>query len=396
MPDLFISYSSHDRRWAERLYNDLRERFPTIRLFWDRDQGSIPPESNWADVLKENAKNATHFAVFWSEKAKASDYVGPEIQAFEQNRETHPTHDGTERRLFYIPLEGEYGPLEAIQGFADLRQYKTYSATAEDRGLSNLEINPHRGEWARIVGIIGDTVLAAEPTQPIKLALLVMNEDDAKFLINSLLGFSPPGGPTLQDFLDAVGLTAAAAKKRYGKNAFSWRPFGTAKTIIDLMEDLRETTNRSLKEYRFHWIPWDLVATAREVKSDVVFREHLDRLAEGPSAVVVDPISLFHPMIRLVFGLLEGYTKKEHSIIISLSPNEAPALDRLYQALRTNGAPVLDGYFLPPVPATETFARCGMNVQHVMQLEGLIRGSLGVYYRQQKKAEGKSLTSAGG
>ena len=29
MPDLFISYNSHDEVWAKRLFVDLRSRFPT-------------------------------------------------------------------------------------------------------------------------------------------------------------------------------------------------------------------------------------------------------------------------------------------------------------------------------------------------------------------------------
>ena len=35
MYDLFISYSSHDRPWAERVYNDLGQSFRSINIFWD-------------------------------------------------------------------------------------------------------------------------------------------------------------------------------------------------------------------------------------------------------------------------------------------------------------------------------------------------------------------------
>jgi hypothetical protein len=67
MFDLFISYSSHDRPWAARLYADLRERFPTLRIFWDRDPVAIPPAEGWAQRLKDSARTSTHLAVLWSE-----------------------------------------------------------------------------------------------------------------------------------------------------------------------------------------------------------------------------------------------------------------------------------------------------------------------------------------
>jgi hypothetical protein len=63
MPDLFISCSSHDRPWAERLYNDLRTRFPTITVFWARDPQNLPPGADWRQMLTDNACKTTHFAV---------------------------------------------------------------------------------------------------------------------------------------------------------------------------------------------------------------------------------------------------------------------------------------------------------------------------------------------
>jgi hypothetical protein len=398
MPDLFISYSSPDRVWAERLYNDLRRRFPTIRIFWDRDPASLPPGRPWREVLTEKAENTTHFAVLWSEAAKASDEVGPEIQAFQQNVKTHPTRNDNvrERKLFYIPLEGQYGPLEQLQGFVELRRRGTYSSTTADRGLSHLDSDLHRAEWHRLVRIIGDTVLSTELTQPITLALLVMNQTITKYL-DPLLDIENPGGPTLKQFLDAFGLTLTHAKTRYGADAFSWHPFGTTKTIVELMEDVRELANRNLnRQYQFHWMPWDFVQTTLEAKDPVEFRNILERLAATPSAVVIDPISLYHPIVAKVFARLSEYATKEYSIILSLSPNEVPAAECLYQSLLSNGASVLDPYFLPQIPAAGTFARCGINVQHSMDVERLIRGSLGAYYLQRKKSEEKPLLASGG
>ena len=70
MFDLFISYSSYDRPWAKRLYDDVHYNFPTINIFWDRDPAAIPPAANWAQVLENEAKAAKHLVVIWSRKAE--------------------------------------------------------------------------------------------------------------------------------------------------------------------------------------------------------------------------------------------------------------------------------------------------------------------------------------
>src|SRR5690349_16758559 len=132
MTDLFISYASHDRPWAERLFNDFKRRFPTINVFWDRDPNSIPVGEQFRPYFQRAAQNATYFAVFWSEAAKTSNEVGPEIQAFLQNKQTNPTSaTGVTRRLIYIPLEGDYAGLSnELQGFPDFRA--VYAAGAPD------------------------------------------------------------------------------------------------------------------------------------------------------------------------------------------------------------------------------------------------------------------------
>jgi len=393
--DLFISYASYDRPWAERLYIDLERSFPTIRIFWDRDPHAIPPGTDWSAALKQHAQTAKHFALLWTEKAKDSNEVGPEYQAFAQNVQTNPTSDGATRQTFYIPLEGQYGPLELIQGFPELRRQKAYAADAPDRGISRLASGAERDEWRRTVRIIGDKVLASESTQPINLALLVMNRA-TRDLVDPFLNVRTGPEPTLQEFLSAANLDLTVVKQRYGDNAFGWQPYGPGRTVVDLMEELRVTVNRNLPdEYRFHWVPSDLMETALQAQDEIAFRQSLDRLAAAPSAVVVDAFSLFNPIVLKLFVKLGDYAKKEHAIIVSLAPNEAPTAELLYQCLRANGTPILDAYFRPQIPATGTFARCRVNVEHVSDIERLIRAGLGAYYLGRRKAEGKSLTALG-
>ena len=83
--------------------------------------------------------------------------------------------------------------------------------------------------------------------------------------------------------------------------------------------------------------------------------------------------SIIRSRFKEWFQFLEGYANKEHVIIVSLAPQEAPAAAQLYNALRFKGKPVLDGYFSPKIPAAGTFARCRVNVEHVSEIERLRR-----------------------
>lgn len=378
MADLFISYSSKDRAWAKRLYDDLKLVATEMDIFWDRDPASLPPGKPFRDQLNDKATTASHFVVLWSENAKASNEVGPEIQMFDQNKAVNPRAGGVDRTLFYVPLEGQYGPLEALQGFAELRRLQTYTAGNPD-DLSKLDVQPHGNEWNRMVTIIGDTVLKADAMQPVTLAVVAMNASIVD-VIDPFLNVRLGADPSLQDVLDSVGLTLADAKSRYHATALDWRPFGTTQTVMDFMRDLRAQINGKLEpKYRFRWDPCDLVGLA--CTNPAEFRQKLAKLGNAPSVVVIDPISLHNLVVSNAFLDLLDYAQKEQSVIVSLSPVAAsPSVSRLYQALRGRGKPVLNGFFEPQVPAKGVFARCGINVQHPLDVERLIRASLGRFY----------------
>ena len=60
------------------------------------------------------------------------------------------------------------------------------------------------------------------------------------------------------------------------------------------------------------------------------------------------------------------------------------------------GAPALDEFFLPGIPAAGQLWGCGLNVQHPMDIERLIRGSLGALHREKIREQEKHFTNAGG
>jgi hypothetical protein len=322
--------------------------------------------------------------------------VGPEIQAFLQNRQNNPkSATGAKRTLFYVPLEPkvDYAGLADYQGFDDFRT--TYVKDAADRGASALAAGASGDAWRRMVGIIGDAVDGSEASQPVTLALFVMTKATVS-LVDPFVDIKLAGGTTLREFLDSIGLTLDQAKARFGDTAFSWQPFGDGRTIIDLAQNVREMANRNISPvYRFRWWPIDFVESLRNTADFAAVRRLVDSLSNGPAVVVTDPISLFNPLVNQMFKYLAEYAKKPQSVILSITPYEQLAEDRLYGALLSNGSPVLNAHLDPQIPAAETFALCSVNVRHAVDAERLIRAGLGYYYLQKKKAEAKALVSSG-
>ena len=400
MTDLFISYNSHDEIWARRFFHDITSRFPMIKPFWAREIGTIPPGVPARQFFESAARDANNFVVFWSSHARDSNEVGPEIQSFEQSVLIKPqSATGAPRKLFHISLEKgvNYGGLADIQGYSHFQN--VYKAEANDRGIAGLSAGPERDDWSKMVREIANEVLKGLPSQPITLAPIVVTTHPEKgaHLLDPFLHIKEQGHPSLSEFLQSVGLSLEQAKERYGSRGLDWRPFGTDKTIIDLAEDVRERVNQNLEtegrsQFRFHWEPIDFATEANTVADYAAFQGIVEKLLARPSVVVTDPISLFHPLVKNVFSEL---ARKSELTIVSIYPVEAAGADQLYLSLWKNGNADMRAHLRPEIPAGGPFAFCGLQIQHIVQIEPLIRNGLSQYYLQRKKAETKLLVSSG-
>jgi hypothetical protein len=111
--------------------------------------------------------------------------------------------------------------------------------------------------------------------------------------------------------------------------------------------------------------------------------------------VIVDPISLFAPVVANAFRSLKGYLREEQSVLVSLSPLSQLGVDWFATALKEQSVPVLDDFFEPSIPPVGSFAKCAINVQRISEIERLIRIRLGSYYLAKSEAEAKRATSMG-
>lgn len=384
--DLFISYSSHDRPWAEKLYGDLTSSFRSIRVFWDRE--AIPAGAKWRTFLKDANVNTIHLAIFWSDEARNSNEVGPEIEAFEADVRYAPNH-GTKRRCeFFIPLEGKRGGgIQDIQGFPDFAQY--YDPTLADRGVSKLDVEPGLSQWKRMIRKIGDAISEADSRQKVIAAIVAMNTSLLDLLDMLHSKQQTLTGPTLDQFLAQFGLTWGQVRTRYFATAQDWHPFGGKETIVDLLEDLRVKANSRLDlKYRFRWHHIDLTEV-------MAFAANVQQLLQEPSVVIVDPISLYNPIVGTVFRNLADYARNEQSIILSLAPLGQSGADLLACALRELSVPILNDYFEPRIPPLSRFAMCCINVQRMDEIERFVRSRLALLHMREKEAEARTIIGVG-
>ncbi len=75
----FLSYSSKDRPFVQRLAADLEAR--GVKLWWDRQKGSgIQPAADWERVLRAKLDEITHFVSLLTPNSVESNMVRAELQ----------------------------------------------------------------------------------------------------------------------------------------------------------------------------------------------------------------------------------------------------------------------------------------------------------------------------
>ena len=71
--DVFISYSSADGDWAQRIDTMLRSSVNAYTTFFD--QNSLRAGDDWETSIQTALEASQHLVVLWSDNAKQSDWV---------------------------------------------------------------------------------------------------------------------------------------------------------------------------------------------------------------------------------------------------------------------------------------------------------------------------------
>jgi hypothetical protein len=174
---------------------------------------------------------------------------------------------------------------------------------------------------------------------------------------------------TLDQLLADFGLTWAAVRDRYGPSALDWRPTGD-RTIVELLEEVRVRVNAKLDPADY--FRWRFVDLTTDEGLDLAGRLH-----KLPSAVILDPVSLYDPFCAAAMRTLNRYVLERQSVILSLSPSLRTDEDVYGKCLWELSLPLFNDYFHPEIPPIGEFAaRCAPEVQRVAQMERLVRNRI--------------------
>src|SRR3954454_6253513 len=114
--DAFISYTSPDRLWAQKVRQDLLNRgFDDSRIFFD--QTRIQAGDVWDDTLQSSLDESRNLILLWSDNAVGSNWVTTEAAAFKTLiYQDDKVGLANNRKLLQFNLQGRFDQYAAWQG----------------------------------------------------------------------------------------------------------------------------------------------------------------------------------------------------------------------------------------------------------------------------------------
>jgi hypothetical protein len=364
----FISYSTTDLPWAEKIEADLQRR--GIRCF--RDRTALVLGKPWPDHLRRAMDESEHLVVLWSDNARASDWVAHEMTTFELKASSSK---GEDRRMFLLELQGNPPPMYASTLSArNLRGSRAYSTPPDQWDDETKTL------WRNEIDRIGDEILGAANAVPIPLTVVAMTGAEAQTLTGNEMVRSQE---TLAEHLTRLGLGGVAElRTRYGGGRMDWRPFGGNRRVEELLDDLLAGLNNlplaQPPAKPFRWQPIEFISLPFDEAS-----KEVKKLLAELAVIVVDPLSLYHNRIQQWFPLLDPCFEWEQAVVMVLTPFAPEPLQlSLREFVQRAGTPQFNFYYDPPIPSERTYPLCVVNVSDSTEMTRTIRVRMGMYAKK--------------
>jgi hypothetical protein len=368
--DVFISYASENRGWAEKLETDLVKG--NRRVF--RDQTRLQAGGRWEAQLQQSLDQSQYLVVLWTNQAQSSNWVHKELARFERHTEVDPR-----RRLICVNLQGENPAYNVYQAIDSIKA----AGVPVDQPDA---VNPNL--WSDVLSRIVSALDEDEEIERIDTAVLAMTAAEAD---PAHAGGLAPADlvPIEQNF----GLTPADLMKRYGPTRLDWRPYDGQLTIKSGLDQLMAHVNAVVPSKRFGWRSissdfWEDMTTNKP--TEVAAALASARL----SLVVVDAVSLLWRDVYRRVMLLREHLNTSTSTWVFVPPVPSDTRTLRYRDLvRGWSAPLLDAYFNPPLPRRDTFTPqlsvyCGDDGE----IRRLLQTAIGEYMARSEKGPKSTFT----
>lgn len=329
--DVFLSYSSGDRAWAERLHDLLKAERPRCRIFFDRQ--SLRAGEQWEERIRSSLERAKHLVLLWSPNARESQWVTYEFHTFLAL--ARPKHD-LSRRLITLNLEGTNPAAKAFQQIDLADMQRAYIDKAAPDTIS----------WKEAATSVLQGIEPSRRPLSVPLVVLTFTRPELDEQIKS------SDWPALSGDFE---LTDDQLRSRYGQTRELWRPFCDSTPVTEVLETARKEINNDLHSHTITWKTppddfWTSIGTARDFEANVFRTGEL-------SALIIDPIALCARNVLQRLMLFQAGLTSHRTVIVTLPPY-ATSKDvlRLRKALAARAAPYFDDYFQPVVPPRRRLA----------------------------------------
>jgi hypothetical protein len=317
--DAFLSYSSQDVKWAERIEAALDSR--GIKVF--RDKTRLVAGDAWDDQLQDAIEASRHLLLLWSNVASDSDWVMQERIYFESSRRNTPD----KRRLIAVNLDDTNKALRRFEQITDISTAKIYS-----QGAASLDANPP--VWPRVLNRLEEALKGEDSIPVYKLLMISTLERLRDIPLPDTANAAPEYGKTLE----ALGLKKDDTEgykdelaRYYDTSRSSWKPFGMSATVDQVLDELRDKLTRAGSP-PFRWrepAPEFWSRNAIEVERAV------NAIVEHLALLVIDPLSLYDPLVRDRLFTIRGILRPERCATAVLAPFPIPpATSHIREVLR--------------------------------------------------------------
>ncbi len=335
--DVFISFSSLDRAWADRVKTSLRQFYDGDRIFLDST--SLRAGDDWEAKLEQALLSTRNLVVLWSENAEKSQWVTKEYMTF--HLKAKPEDDAS-RRMIFVNLQGEK------EGFRRLQQLSP-------RVVQECYAQGHAAPQEAWDELIVDVRAGLSSSRQLRVPLVVLTLSQAELAALDAKRWKW----IVEDFRVSRGRLLG----RYGAGRADWQPFLAAPdTIGDVLRHTLLGLNKALTGRRAEWLQpgadfWDdTVAAQAFVKKEFNTSEL--------SLLVIDPVAIYHPDLYQRLMMFQESFTRGNTVIATLPPFGLPRrITGLKNALQARGTPYFDDYFQPTVPPRRhLFAQCVLGV----------------------------------
>jgi len=356
--DVFISYSSQDRPWAEHLYQSLVGR--GLKPFFDKH--SLRDGQGWEAQLNAGLRDADHMVCLWSANAFASMWVQNELGAFRASI----AGNKSDSKLLIVRLDDRHNAFSSTQQI-DMADIKTAYAQSPPTP-------PEGPVWIGLVDRVENALRQAAATIEIPLVLLTLTQDQVQDI-----------GPNDRAKLKArLGIGEEALVARYGTEHLQWNPFGTQKTIGEILDLARGDLNKWLAPETMAWnLPGDSFWSDHTAARDFARRMANCRLG----AIVIDPVAMLVANVQAKLGLFTACLNCENVAIIAVPITPAPELDERFRGWLSDFAATLFDTYLEPPGLSDPMpnARYGVGVGDAGEVRRLLQRSVGDFLRKTRK-----------